>query len=113
MPRSLSILRNDDSHINHAQAERDPDEEGDYMAFEQLMAESLKKQDKSKTKDKEKDKDKHSHMFSSMHHESKKEKGSASMADMDARYDPSSGYERWKTDPESYDPSTKVPPHRS
>lgn len=36
------------------QAERDPDEEGDYMAFEQLMAESLKKKDK-----KEERKDKH------------------------------------------------------
>ena len=41
------------------QAERDPEEEGDYMAFEQLMAESMKKQEKDKKKDKEKPKDKH------------------------------------------------------
>ncbi|EXJ79239.1 hypothetical protein A1O3_08740 [Capronia epimyces CBS 606.96] len=44
------------------QAERDPDEEGDFMAFEQLMAESMKKQEKKKDKDKDKDKDsKHRH----------------------------------------------------
>jgi hypothetical protein len=38
-----------------AQAERDPDEEGDFMAFEQLMAESMKKQEKKKEKEKQKD----------------------------------------------------------
>jgi hypothetical protein len=37
------------------QAERDPDEEGDFMAFEQLMAESMKKQEKKKEKEKQKD----------------------------------------------------------
>lgn len=36
------------------QAKRDADEEGDYMAFEQLMAESMKKQDKSKDKEEKK-----------------------------------------------------------
>lgn len=47
----------------YQKAARDPDEEGDYMAFEQLMAESMKKnEDKKdkKTKEPEKDK-KHSH----------------------------------------------------
>ncbi|KAI1914161.1 DnaJ-like protein [Ophidiomyces ophidiicola] len=37
-------------------AERDPDEEGDYMAFEQLMAEGLSKKDKNDKNDKKKDK---------------------------------------------------------
>ncbi|KAL2427293.1 putative J domain-containing protein C3E7.11c [Exophiala dermatitidis] len=41
------------------QAERDPDEEGDFMAFEQLMAESMKKQEKKKEKEKDKDKKHH------------------------------------------------------
>jgi hypothetical protein len=41
------------------QAERDPDEEGDFMAFEQLMAESMKKkEDKKKEKENPKDKQK-------------------------------------------------------
>ncbi|MDI1490934.1 MAG: DnaJ-like protein [Ramalina farinacea] len=38
-------------------AQRDPDEEGDYMAFEQLMAEAQLKKDKTKNKDKDKKKD--------------------------------------------------------
>lgn len=33
-----------------AQAARDPDEEGDYMAFEQLMADAAIKKDKKDTK---------------------------------------------------------------
>ncbi|KIW17645.1 hypothetical protein PV08_04840 [Exophiala spinifera] len=44
----------------YQKAERDPDEEGDFMAFEQLMAESMKKQEKKKEKEKDKDKDKES-----------------------------------------------------
>jgi len=44
----------------YQKAERDPEEEGDFMAFEQLMAESMKKQEKKKEKDKDKDR-KHSH----------------------------------------------------
>lgn len=39
------------------QAERDPEEEGDYMAFEQLMAEAMSKkgkEEKKKNKDKSK-----------------------------------------------------------
>lgn len=50
------------------QAERDPEEEGDFMAFEQLMAEAAAKKEskhdkkhhhgKSKEKEKEKEKDK-------------------------------------------------------
>lgn len=40
--------------LTQRQAKRDPDEEGDYMAFEQLMAESMKKQDKSKEKEEKK-----------------------------------------------------------
>ncbi|RVX73963.1 hypothetical protein B0A52_02853 [Exophiala mesophila] len=39
----------------YQKAERDPDEEGDFMAFEQLMAESMKKQEKKKEKEKDKD----------------------------------------------------------
>ncbi|KAK5195085.1 DnaJ-like protein [Exophiala xenobiotica] len=39
----------------YQKAERDPDEEGDFMAFEQLMAESVKKQEKKKEREKEKD----------------------------------------------------------
>lgn len=42
----------------YQRAARDPDEEGDYMAFEQLMAESMKKTEK-KEKPKDKDKDAH------------------------------------------------------
>jgi len=43
-----------------AKAERDPEEEGDFMAFEQLMAEAQMKKDKKEEKKKEK-KEKHSH----------------------------------------------------
>ncbi|KAH0848032.1 hypothetical protein AYO21_03604 [Fonsecaea monophora] len=39
----------------YQKAERDPDEEGDFMAFEQLMAESMKKQEKKKEKEKQKE----------------------------------------------------------
>ncbi|ETI28918.1 hypothetical protein G647_01370 [Cladophialophora carrionii CBS 160.54] len=39
----------------YQKAERDPEEEGDFMAFEQLMAESMKKQEKKKEKEKQKD----------------------------------------------------------
>ena len=35
---------------------RNPDEEGDYMAFEQLMAEGMAKKGKEKKKDKRKSK---------------------------------------------------------
>lgn len=47
----------------YQRAARDPDEEGDYMAFEQLMAESMKKNEKEKKpKEKEASTDKkHSH----------------------------------------------------
>lgn len=52
-------MQNYDSRLTiYLQAERDPDEEGDYMAFEQLMAESMRKQDKKKDKEKEKEKSK-------------------------------------------------------
>ena len=37
------------------QAQRDPDEEGDYMAFEQLMADAQRKKEKDKTADKHHD----------------------------------------------------------
>lgn len=38
---------------NGGQAQRDPDEEGDYMAFEQLMADAaIKKDKKGEKKDK-------------------------------------------------------------
>ncbi|KAJ5890361.1 uncharacterized protein N7473_006589 [Penicillium subrubescens] len=42
----------------YAKAERDPDEEGDYMAFEQLMAEAMQKKGKD---EKKKKKSKHGH----------------------------------------------------
>lgn len=45
------------------QAERDPDEEGDYMAFEQLMAEAMTKKGKDEKK-KKKEKSKHEHNVS-------------------------------------------------
>ncbi|KAI9785569.1 MAG: hypothetical protein M1816_000380 [Peltula sp. TS41687] len=44
----------------YQQAQRTPEEEGDYMAFEQLMAEAAVKKEKNKDKDKEKDKEKDS-----------------------------------------------------
>ncbi|KAK5790812.1 hypothetical protein VI817_008099 [Penicillium citrinum] len=45
----------------YAKAERDPEEEGDYMAFEQLMAEAMTKKGKDEKEKKKKDKKKHSH----------------------------------------------------
>ncbi|KAK5126777.1 hypothetical protein LTR85_009711 [Meristemomyces frigidus] len=51
-----------------AKAERDPDEEGDYMAFEQLMAEATAKREKKDDKKKEKAA-KHSSHFGHSHAE--------------------------------------------
>ena len=45
----------------YQKAARDPDEEGDYMAFEQLMAESMKKTEKEKEKKEPEKKEKHTH----------------------------------------------------
>ena len=60
---SYKQLANDD-----AQAKRSPEEEGDYMAFEQLVAEAnLKKEKESKKKDKEKKKHRHSSDKGSTH----------------------------------------------
>ncbi|KAF2486644.1 DnaJ domain protein [Neohortaea acidophila] len=53
-----------------AKAQRDPDEEGDYMAFEQLMAEATAKREKKEEKKKEKPA--HRHMF---HHRDEKADG--------------------------------------
>ena len=53
MPSDLSK----ESLLTLLQAERDPEEEGDYMAFEQLMAEAMTK----KGKDEKKKKKKHEH----------------------------------------------------
>lgn len=45
------------------QAERDPEEEGDYMAFEQLMADAMTKKGKDeKEKKKKEKKSKHEHV---------------------------------------------------
>ncbi|KAL4892843.1 X-domain of DnaJ-containing-domain-containing protein [Aspergillus ambiguus] len=44
----------------YSKAERDPEEEGDYMAFEQLMADAMTKKDKEEKKKKKKD-SKHEH----------------------------------------------------
>lgn len=67
----------------YQRAARDPDEEGDYMAFEQLMAESMKKTEKEK-KPKEKEptpEKKHSHNpFGGKHAASDKPAASASNA---------------------------------
>jgi hypothetical protein len=41
---------------NSVQAERDPEEEGDFMAFEQLMAEAAAKKDKEEKHTKHHDK---------------------------------------------------------
>ncbi|KAL8932605.1 MAG: hypothetical protein Q9216_006759 [Gyalolechia sp. 2 TL-2023] len=50
-------------------AQRDPDEEGDYMAFEQLMAEAQMKKGKEEKKDSKKSKkDESSHHHSHEHH---------------------------------------------
>lgn len=49
-----------------AKAERDPEEEGDFMAFEQLMAEAQMKKDKKEDKKKEK-KEKHGHVHEKAH----------------------------------------------
>lgn len=53
---------------NIVQAQRDPDEEGDYMAFEQLMAEANVKRDKKDGKKKKR----HSHHKSSKDKEEEK-----------------------------------------
>jgi hypothetical protein len=50
----------------YAKAARDPEEEGDYMAFEQLMAEAMSKKGKDEKK-KEKKKSKHGHHGSEEH----------------------------------------------
>lgn len=52
--------------LTKPQAERDPDEEGDYMAFEQLMAEAISKKGKD---DKDKDKKKNRKSKHDSHHE--------------------------------------------
>jgi hypothetical protein len=57
-PRTSEVV----TYTNITQAERDPEEEGDFMAFEQLMAEAAAKKDS-------KDKDKHHH-----HHDKKEKK---------------------------------------
>ncbi|KAK5943641.1 DnaJ-like protein [Knufia obscura] len=70
----------------YQKAMRDPDEEGDYMAFEQLMAESMKKNEKNEKKDKkdskeEKDKkEKHGHHPFAGRHSTSKETASAEKA---------------------------------
>ena len=54
------------------QAQRDADEEGDYMAFEQLMAEATAKREKKD--DKKKEKSHRHHMFGSTGSEKAEEK---------------------------------------
>jgi hypothetical protein len=44
-----------DTDRHHFQAQRSPEEEGDYMAFEQLVAEAAMKKKDSKKKGKDKD----------------------------------------------------------
>lgn len=52
--------------ILQLQAARDPEEEGDYMAFEQLMAEAMSKKGKDEKK-KDKKKSKYGHHDSEEH----------------------------------------------
>ena len=52
------------------QAQRDPDEEGDYMAFEQLMADAAIKKDK-KAEKKDKKEAKKADAAASPHHHSR------------------------------------------
>ena len=54
-----------------AQAERDPEEEGDFMAFEQLMAEAAAKKESKHDK---KEKHKHGHDKKEKEKEKEKEK---------------------------------------
>ena len=50
MPRSTFARPLGDGSLTLTQAERDPDEEGDYFAFEQLMAEGVAKKGKPEKK---------------------------------------------------------------
>ncbi len=50
------------------QAARDPDEEGDYMAFEQLMADAAMKKDKKDSKKDKKDATKKEDSTAPHHH---------------------------------------------
>lgn len=69
----------------YQKAERDPDEEGDYMAFEQLMAEAAKKQEKKKAPDNTAgDKKKENHHHHS-HHPFGSSKTAEKMADAEAK----------------------------
>ncbi|KAI6844838.1 hypothetical protein KC358_g3642 [Hortaea werneckii] len=66
-----------------AKAERDPEEEGDYMAFEQLMAEATAKKErkdddkKDEKKDEKKDKRKSHRHFGRGHEKSETETSEA------------------------------------
>ena len=53
---------------NVLQAARDPDEEGDYLVFEQLVAEAAMKTNKKDAKEKDKDKHKKPEKETSQHH---------------------------------------------
>ena len=57
---------------NDVQAQRDPDEEGDYMAFEQLMADAAIKKDKKSEKKDKKEAKKADAATSSPHHSHEK-----------------------------------------
>ncbi len=57
---------------NSRQAQRDPDEEGDYMAFEQLMADAAIKKDKKGEKKDKKEAKKTDAATSSHHHPNEK-----------------------------------------
>ena len=59
-------------------AQRDPDEEGDYMAFEQLMADAAIKKDKKAEKKDKKEAKKADAAASSPHHSHEKSTSSSS-----------------------------------
>ena len=63
-PTSFFAFRSND----YQQAQRDPDEEGDYMAFEQLMADAAIKKDKKDTKKDKKEAKKEDSATSHQHH---------------------------------------------
>jgi len=107
-------------HISH-QAQRDPDEEGDYMAFEQLMAEAAAKKGKDdkkkepnakKATDKEKD---HHHHFGAGSKETKDRSDSShnpsrpkNKHDIPYSRDANSEYQRRRSDSER-DPTKQYP----
>lgn len=64
-PNNTPITNTTNNTLKHAtntlQAQRTPEEEGDYLVFEQLVAEAAIKKDKDEESKKKKDKKSHKH----------------------------------------------------